>query len=274
MRLDSDADDYFDRVADLVAGDPTFAARLLRYSNSAYISAPYAVTSIRDALSLVGSKGAVELVLAHSAMRIFLPRHDWERNLWNHSIAVGCLMRNLATVVARELPVRPEEAQTFGLLHDIGRFVLYLEAPESLRAIDETDWETPAALVEAEISICGFTHAELGYLALQKWKLPPELALAVRHHHFRAGELSGISPHFRPLVRLLREADIIAVRVARTNADWLAIPEADLRAFVDKPSEDSVLVPSDALVKAIRLGLVNAVRMRDALGLTSPGVAH
>jgi len=49
-----------------------------------------------------------------------------------------------------------------GLLHDIGRFVLFDQSPEFIRAVDDLAWTTPTELIEAERQICGIDHAELG----------------------------------------------------------------------------------------------------------------
>lgn len=43
---------------------------------------------------------------------------------------------------------------------------MFDEAPETLRQIYEGDWDSPDALVEFELSICGISHCELGQMAL------------------------------------------------------------------------------------------------------------
>ena len=178
MALRQDSPDYFDQVARALHADPAFATRVLQYANSAALGAARPITTLHEAMLRVGARGAVDLILAHSAAQLLAPRSDWESSLWKHSVDVAWLMRKLS-VLAVEYRGEPDEAYVFGLLHDIGRFVLYLEAPEELRGVEETDWATPDELIEAEIRICGFTHSELGYLALRKWRLPDALADAV-----------------------------------------------------------------------------------------------
>ncbi|MDE2477946.1 MAG: HDOD domain-containing protein [Betaproteobacteria bacterium] len=217
MSLRQDSYDYFDQVAQALHADPGFATRLLQYANSAALGAGRPITSIQEAMLRVGARGAVDLVLAHSAARIFVPGNEWEKTLWKHSIDVAWLMRKLS-VLAVDHRGEPDEAYVFGLLHDIGRFVLYLEAPEELRSVEETDWATPEELIEAEIRICGFTHSELGYLALRKWRLPDALAEAVRWHHTQPLPLDKIDGRYRALNELLQEADWIAVAAERAEA--------------------------------------------------------
>lgn len=217
MSLRQDSYDYFDQVAQALHADPAFATRLLQYANSAALGAGRPITSIQEAMLRVGARGAVDLVLAHSAARIFVPSNEWEKMLWKHSIDVAWLMRKLS-VLAVDHRGEPDEAYVFGLLHDIGRFVLYLEAPEELRRVEETDWATPEELIEAETRICGFTHSELGYLALRKWRLPDALAEAVRWHHTQPLPVDKIDGRYRALNELLQEADWIAVAAERAAA--------------------------------------------------------
>jgi putative nucleotidyltransferase with HDIG domain len=270
LRLDPNAEDYFERVAALIRADPAFAAKLLRYANSAAVSRTHAVNSVETALMLTGARGAVNLIVGQSAAQVFLPHHEWERSLWRHATDVASLMQALAPRVAG-VRIDPDKAYLFGLLHDIGRFVLYLEAPEELRIVDETEWETPEALIKAEQSICGFTHAELGFLALRKWALPEAFALAVRHHHSANIVPTDVAPGDLPLVRLLQDADWIAVKLALRADLWRTMPAADLRAML-VPARLHVqfnLTPDD-LAALVRQALASSERIQQSLALALP----
>jgi HD-like signal output (HDOD) protein len=267
LRLDRRADDYFDKVFALLRSDPAFATRLLRYANSAAIAPAQPVSSLERALMLVGCNGAVSLVVAHSATQVFVPRHDWERDLWRHAFDVACLMRTLAPKVS-DASIDPEQAYLFGLLHDIGRFVLYLEAPDELRDVDETEWDSPEALIEAERSICGFTHAELGYLAMRKWHLPSNLAFAVRHHHSPRLAVNEVAAADIPLIWLVRDADWISVVLAMRNERWRSMNSADwLDALGPLPFAGRFGAGHDELVALIKHSLGESREMQIAMGL-------
>ncbi len=226
LRLDPADNQYFEQVFSYISGDPGFATRLLQFANSAFFGPPRAVTTLSEAMLRVGAKEAANLVLAHSAATIFLPRTDWQRNLWVHAILVAKVMSKLAVWVVPQ-GLDGEKAYLFGLLHDIGRFVLYLEAPEHLRLIDETEWDCPDALVKAETEVCGFTHAELGYLALEKWGLPWELSLAVRYHHTVPFPPVDFPASYLPLNYLLQDADRIAIAASRKGSEYCKSPSQD-----------------------------------------------
>jgi HD-like signal output (HDOD) protein len=101
----------------------------------------------------------------------------------------------------------PDEAFTVGLLHDIGHFLMLACNTAGLARLDETSWDTPAALIDAERSICGFTHAEIGALACRQWGLPEVIEDAVATHH--GPTTSDGDPHIGELAELIRFADHI-----------------------------------------------------------------
>jgi HD-like signal output (HDOD) protein len=260
---------YFDHVVAYVNGDPGFAARLLQYANSAAMAPPKPITTINSALIRVGARGAVELIVAHSAARIFLPRKEWERGLWVHATLVGWMMRSLSPLLAGER-ANPDAAYLFGLLHDIGRFVLYLEAPDDLRAVDETDWDSPEALVQAETEICGFTHAELGYLALRKWSLPDSLALAVRYHHTTPFPPPGFPAEYVGISGLLHDADWLAVSIARAGLREVAAQPDLISAMLEKRKFAVELhATPETVQKTVLVALQEAMRNLYLLNITS-----
>jgi putative nucleotidyltransferase with HDIG domain len=122
------------------------------------------------------------MALALSVTRVFVPRDDWERALWKHALQVAIAARRL-TQFSADNTVLADQAYACGLLHDVGRFVMFLEAPEALKRVDQSEWEGGEGLLAAELEICGLTHAELGALACERWGLPELLVRMVREHH-------------------------------------------------------------------------------------------
>ena len=182
LALDPESDDYFDDVIGILESEPNFAARLLVAANSAYSSPARPIVTLPAAVTRIGSRGATDLVLALSVVKVFVPRDPWERGLWRHGVQVAHAARALARE-ARGGGLNPDEAYTCALLHDVGRFVFFQEAPDKLRAVDEGDWSTPQALVEEERVICGLTHPEVGAMACDRWGLPEIIGNIVRRHH-------------------------------------------------------------------------------------------
>ena len=182
MALDRARPDYFEQVLGLLEADPNYAARILAAANSAADAPRARITSVRRALTRLGSAKASNTILTVAVSRVFVPRDDWEKSLWRHSLQVAIALRTLVHASPRA-DIRTDEAYTAGLLHDVGRFVLFAESPAALRRIDEREWESPEQLMALERSTCGITHADLGALACQRWRLPEFLVAVVRRHH-------------------------------------------------------------------------------------------
>ncbi|MBT9555479.1 MAG: HDOD domain-containing protein [Myxococcales bacterium] len=264
LRADPKSESYFEDVERLVLSDPAFTTRILRYANSAASAPSRPIVRVREALSRLGSAGAVNLILASSAARVFVPRYEWSKALWIHALGVAALARALAPLSRRQPRIDAEVAYVCGLLHDIGRFILYLESPEELHRVDESDWSTPAELIAAERALCGFTHAELGGQAALKWGLPEGLAELILHHH-EAPTPSTPAPMAR-LMELIRAADWLDVSIAkRGGCD--ALTDSELLELIEKTDAMSGHDVDVALVNVIRRVLREATRLRGVLGL-------
>lgn len=163
MSLSISDDSFFEKVKVLAEQDPTFTARLIKVANSA-ASAPISqITSISHAVSRIGTRQIKGLITAYAVSKIFIPSNSSELNLWVHSIQVAVASQSIAQMATR-LKIAPEQAYLCGLLHDIGRFILFNKVPDGPVRIDETDWESPEKLLEIEKEICGLTHAALGVI--------------------------------------------------------------------------------------------------------------
>lgn len=264
LNANPDGDTYFEEVEHLVSSDPAFATRLLRYANSAASAPGRSILKVHEALSRLGCTMAVNLILAASAAKVFVPRHAWAKELWVHALDVAALAKALCPLAPRSPKVDLEEAYVCGLLHDIGRFILYLEAPESLRQIDELEWGTPAELVFAEQQVCGFTHAELGGIAAQKWGLPASMAEVIRFHH-EPPPASTPQPLAR-LIEVVRAADWIDVALMKRGG-CRAMSDAALNKTLTEAAVLDGYSVDARLVQVVRGALDEADRLRQTLGL-------
>jgi len=214
--LDFDSPDATDEVVALIRSDPPLALRLMRLANSS-LTGGAVVDTIPGAILRVGVQGLAGLVLALSVVEVFVPHTPGQRNLWIHSIQTALAARRLATL-RPDLGLGVEECFLAGLLHDIGRFVIFQNRPEDMAQLDEASVVTPRELVAAELRVCGFDHATLGYEVCNRWRLPESVCEMVRFHHMYGEERHRVPPEVEKLVRLVQEADCFSFGLLRHAA--------------------------------------------------------
>ncbi len=188
-------------LGDLIEKDTVVAANILHLVNSALYARRGTISSVRHALSLLGvnklRNAVLGMSIARAWNRVKMPA-NWSMMRFNmHSAAVAIL----SDLLAQRLPVEyPEGAFVAGLLHDSGRLLIAMALPQEYgRILERYAAGDPAGgtltMVQCEREVLGFTHAELSAEALNYWKLPEQIQIAVRDHHSSpAGSGSGLIP--------------------------------------------------------------------------------
>lgn len=159
----------------IILHDPAITAKILRFANSAYFGFSREIETVSRAITLIGHKELRNLVVATSVISIFddisSELIDME-SFWYHSVACGVVARLFAVHKKNN---GQERFFIAGLLHAIGKLILFSQFPkesaEILRYKDQGDH----AIINAEREIFGFTHAQLGAELLKLWKLPPSI---------------------------------------------------------------------------------------------------
>jgi putative nucleotidyltransferase with HDIG domain len=170
-------------VENIVKYDPGLTANILKLTNSAYFGIPTKVSSIKQAVILLGWKRLMQVVTTicmSPLMKKAVPGYDLRSGeLWQHSIAVSVAAELL--VKALKIP-DADEVFTAGLLHDVGKLILGGFVKQDLEQIRAMVTKGISFDV-AESMVLGTNHAEIGGQILHKWSFPAELVNAVQWHH-------------------------------------------------------------------------------------------
>jgi len=171
-------------VANLVCRDPSLTTQSLRVCNSAFFSLPVEITSIHQAVVLLGMEMVQGIALASYFQSSVLQRQGlpggWMAGAADHAMTTAYLSRWFLQALGE--PLLAATAFTAGLIHDIGKLAFChlgreVEAEVLARVAVGQDW------CAAEREIIGMTHAEAGGHVCQRWEIPDSLTQAVRHHH-------------------------------------------------------------------------------------------
>jgi putative nucleotidyltransferase with HDIG domain len=184
LEVADDSGSSANELAELVARDMSVSAKVLNLANSAFYGFSRRITTIPQAVVVLGFDTVRSLALSVSVFETLKPDTDevsFDREaFWIHSIGCGTAAR----LIAKELSYR--DTGTFfvaGLLHDLGKVILdtYFSAQYS-EVIAEMVEEERSAL-DAETDILDIDHAEVGSWLATRWKFPEILVTPIAAHH-------------------------------------------------------------------------------------------
>ncbi|MEO6164726.1 MAG: HDOD domain-containing protein [Candidatus Binatia bacterium] len=174
----------------LIKTRPVFSARLVLLANLANSPAPR-LTGVSQATSALGLDYIKPLILALLAYEakplgpsqgeaLFDPDPTTLRDLWEHALASAMIAAKIATELAN---VSPLQAFTAGLIHDIGRVLLWRYSNVEFAAAVALARQQQLPIGQAEASAIGIDHAAMGDAWCGKCEIAAPLAELVRWHH-------------------------------------------------------------------------------------------
>jgi len=175
------AEDEHASVSDLKAvieRDPVIVSKVLGMANGAYFWFPRQINSVSQAILVLGFNMVKTLAVSTSIFSGLSSENTRSVNaLWDHSFIVGMA----SGLIAKEsMVVDNEPAFITGLLHDIGRVVLFqLFGSEYLKV----SGKSRDGLLMREEKTYGATHPEVGGWLAERIKLPEACVRSITYHH-------------------------------------------------------------------------------------------
>lgn len=156
-----------------ILNDPALTAKLLKFANSAYFGFSKKIETVSHAIALIGHRELRNLAIASSVTSVFkgIPSDlvDME-SFWHHSVSTGVIAR----LMAYDVNCR-ERIFIAGLLHGIGKLILFSQFPDESSKILSANNQDEAAIINAERRVFSFTYAELSAAFLNEWSLPKSI---------------------------------------------------------------------------------------------------
>ena len=191
-------------LANVMAADQALTGKLIHLCNSAYYGFGRRVSSVREAVTILGFDQVREVAISMSMMNAFsrntTANDAFDLDLfWGHSVAVAVTARSVAR---RTRSAKPEDAFTAGILHDIGRLVLRESMPFQFAEALAHTRATGTPLHESELQTTGYDHADVGRALSERWSFPTHLIEAVAGHHEE-----GLSPQVHGIAGVLAQSN-------------------------------------------------------------------
>jgi diguanylate cyclase (GGDEF)-like protein/putative nucleotidyltransferase with HDIG domain len=210
--LSDDPEASTHELVEALQADPSLAANLLRFANSAANAHPVRASSIHQAVMLIGRRSVGRIALEAQVCTFFeqAPGSGGvaRGQLHVHAVQVGAC----AAELARRSGTDAGAAHLAGLLHDLGKLVLPVAfgAPN----VDEVAASAPAGPLRpaAEQATFGVDHALAGARFAESAGLPPETIAAIGGHH-------GAGADHSPIARCVQVANAMVAMIGGHPAD-------------------------------------------------------
>ena len=193
-------------VSDIIEKDTSLSAKILKLVNSSCYGLPRDIKDIYQAVTYLGMNTVKNIAVSASICQAFHPVKDEGlfnlKVFWWHSLRCAVLGR----LVAKKLNYENlEDAFLAGMLHDIGKLVLWVNFPREYSALLNKYKGRSDLLLAGEIRF-GITHCEVGAWLLNQWGFQSLLSDALLYHHESLGDVQRALP----IVQIVYSANILA----------------------------------------------------------------
>ncbi len=198
----------------VIKADTALTAKVLKIVNSAYYGFPSSITSISQAIVILGFKTIRNLAMSVSILENVFKNAKGYEDIWEHSVVTAITSQSVAENFKY---INVEEAFIAGIIHDIGKIILSTYFPETMNEVMAYSQENSITFYEAERKVMDTDHALIGGWLLRKWEFPQVLIDAVKYHH----NLNRIKEN--ELIRYVYLGDVVARLMGYSSGDGVVL---------------------------------------------------
>jgi HD-like signal output (HDOD) protein len=209
MALTTNPDVALSDVSRVIERDPALTAKLLKVSNSPYYGMRQVVGTLKLALVILGVREVRNIVIGVAVLDALRDKETeallHQHGLWAHSTRVAAIAKKIG---AHSKGAFQGEDFIAGLLHDVGKMVLWRHLEGEYRNIYLESKRSGRRLHEIEREKFGFDHADVIAGLASVWNLPDSLRVALLNHHDGPGRdlATCKAPKLSALVRIANAA--------------------------------------------------------------------
>lgn len=231
------------QVSKLISQDVGLSGSILKAVNSPFFGLKNKITSVQQAINLLGLDSVINIVNALSIRSELSDEAIVAMNrFWDSAMDIA----NAAAFVAKQLDYEaPDEAYILGLFHNCGIALLMLRFDNYGEVMRAAYAEPNKPLTDIEDEMLKTNHAVVGYYVAKSWKLPDYICNTIEDHHFADrvfGPASGSSDKHKSLMAILKLAEHACASYqtlgnTQTNHEFSRI-EDNLLSYVDMSQYD------------------------------------
>lgn len=170
------ADPDLRKISTQLKEDPVMTARLLAIANSARFSISRGVSSVAEALPLLGLTELRDMVYAAAVTSSFRQVGGVNmQQFWRYSLNTAKLARKLSLMTPHA-----SAAFTAGLVHATGELVLHRALPEQMATLEGSIFDLDRA--QREQKALGYSYTQVGGMFARAWRLPAQIEDVLEWH--------------------------------------------------------------------------------------------
>jgi signal transduction histidine kinase/HD-like signal output (HDOD) protein len=200
-------------IAQIIDKDPSLSIKVLNVVNSPFYRRSERMVRVEQAIFQLGKDVIKNITIGASVYHAFSGLKGSVifslKHFWHHSLHCAVLARILAEKTAYPAP---EEAFLAGLIHDIGRLLLWNNFPEEYSRI-LVDAQNDSDLLYRGEQEMGALHTEVGAWLLDQWHMQSLISDTILYHH---EPIERILDAF-PLVKIVYAANILSVDLLKSS---------------------------------------------------------
>ncbi len=169
------------RIAQLIRQDVGLSGTMLKIVNSAAYGLANKITSVEQAVMLLGINSVVNIINGLSIKGELSDEDIVKMNrFWDAAMDIAVVSQNVAKLIGYP---SPDEAYTLGLFHNAGVPLMMKRFPdfEATQRLAYTG--EYGRIIDAENDAYRTNHAVIGYYTAKSWRVPQILCDAIADHH-------------------------------------------------------------------------------------------
>jgi HD-like signal output (HDOD) protein len=230
-------------LTELLSSDTALAARVLKIANSAMFCRQREITTLNQAIMVIGFKALKGIIVAATLRQINRRFGKTEKLIWENSMCTAMS----ATAIARHLKKKyTDEIFLLGLLHSLGQIVFLSqdELAADYRNVIAAIKDQSMSYVEAEQNVFGFAHPLIGALVAKKWNFSAETCQIILHYQDPLDELYTETPQDEKTL-VVRLADMIAHAAEVGSPEGYPVDPEEMKKIALKIDFDETTVGDD-----------------------------
>ncbi|WP_448548500.1 HDOD domain-containing protein [Thalassotalea fusca] len=236
---DEEAD--FVTFAEIIEQDPSLAINIMKVANSAkYARGNDNIQSIRKAVNILGKSGLATIATTELVKQI-MPHQPiyfkmFGKHIWEHSQQCA----TLAQIVASYWELDEFDAHFLGLIHDVGKIVIFNALCSAFQqaALDDSPGSLAFKSLMSEMSI------DMSYFIAKEWQLPAQYCNALLEQRTKRTTKLGDLLYRSNLITevyLLQQKGKIKPEKMLEILDQVKIDKVMWQAFIDTVQDTKVL---------------------------------